>query len=61
MSNQHTNNASVRERFGIADRNKAQASRIIREALDAELVVPYDPAAGPRAIRYVPFWANPER
>ncbi len=61
VSNQHTNNASVRERFGISERNKAQASRIIREAIDAGLVVPYDPAAGPRAIRYVPFWADPER
>lgn len=61
VSNQPTNNASVRERFGISDRNKASASRIIREAVDEGLVVPYDPAAGPRAMRYVPFWAEPER
>lgn len=61
VSNEPTNNASIRERFGIAERNKATASRIIREAVDEELVVPYDPAAGPRVMRYVPFWADPER
>jgi hypothetical protein len=61
VSNEPTNNTSIRERFGISDRNKAAASRIIREAVDEELVVPYDPAAGPRAMRYVPFWADPDR
>lgn len=61
VSNQPTNNTSIRERFGISDRNKALASRIIREAVDEGLVVPYDRAAGPRAMRYVPFWAEPER
>lgn len=54
-------NSSVRQRFGISDRNSAQASRLIREALDVGLIVPYDPAAGPRAIRYIPVWADPTR
>lgn len=57
--NEHTNNTSIRQRFGISDRNKAQASRIIKEAVDERLIVPYDPTAGPRSIRYVPFWAAP--
>jgi predicted HTH transcriptional regulator len=61
VSNQPTNNASIRERFGISDRNKAHASRIIKEAVDEGLVLPYDPEAGPRAMRYVPFWEEPER
>jgi ATP-dependent DNA helicase RecG len=61
VSNQLTNNTSIRKRFGIADRNKALASRIIKEAVTEGLVAPYDPAAGPRAMRYVPFWAEPER
>jgi predicted HTH transcriptional regulator len=61
VSNEATNNASIRRRFGISDRNKALASRIIKEAVDQGLVAPYDPAAGPRAMRYVPFWAQPER
>lgn len=61
VSNQPTNNTSIRQRFGIADRNKALASRIIKEAIDEGLIVAHDPSAGPRAIRYVPFWADPER
>lgn len=61
VSNQHTNNASVRSRFGIPARNKAAASRIIREAVDEGLIVVYDPTAGPRLLKYVPFWADPDR
>ena len=55
MSNEPTNNASIPER------NKALASRIIEEAINEELIVPYDPSAGPRSIRYVPYWTDPER
>lgn len=61
VSNEHTNNASIRARFGIAERNKALASRIIREAVDNGVIAPYDPGAGPRTMRYVPYWADPER
>lgn len=61
VSNQPTNNTSVRARFGIPDRNKAQASRIIKEAIEDGTIVPYDPTVGPRSMRYVPFWADPER
>lgn len=61
VSNESTNNASIRERFGIPERNKALASRIIKEAVAEQMVVVYDPSAGPRSIRYVPFWADPER
>lgn len=61
VSNQPTNNTSVRGRFGISDRNKAQASRIIKEAIEDRAIVPYDPTVGPRSMRYVPFWADPER
>lgn len=56
VSNQSTNNTSVRKRFGIAKKNAAVASRIIREATEEHLIAPYDASAGPRSIRYVPFW-----
>lgn len=61
VSNQNTNNASIRARFGIPDRNKALASRIIKDAVEAGMIAAHDPTAGPRALRYVPFWADPER
>ncbi len=54
-------NSTLRQRLGLSDRQAAQASRLIRETLDAGLIVPLDPAAGPKAMRYVPFWADPQR
>lgn len=53
-------NTSVRERFGIETQNSATASRLIRDAVEAGLVVAYDPNAAPKLMRYVPVWAAPE-
>lgn len=58
VTRQHTTNTSVRERFGIATQNSAQASRLIREAVAAGVIAPYDPEAAPKLRRYVPVWAS---
>ncbi|WP_020650845.1 ATP-binding protein [Solimonas variicoloris] len=50
-------NGSVRERFGIEERNKAAASRLIREALDAGKIRLVDPEVGDKLRAYLPFWA----
>ncbi len=50
-------NASLRKRFGIAERNSATVSRIIREAIEDKLVRPYDPNQGKKYAKYLPFWA----
>lgn len=50
-------NSSLRERFGIAEKNSAIASRIIRDALEDEVIKPYDPAQGKKYAKYLPFWA----
>ena len=50
-------NASLRERFGIRESNKAVASRRIREAVDAGAIKPFDEHASRRLMKYVPFWA----
>lgn len=50
-------NASLRERFGIEAHNSAIASRIIRDALEAGKIKPYDPDQGKKNARYVPYWA----
>ena len=50
-------NASVRERFGIKESNKAVASRRIREAVDEGAIKPLDEHASRRLMKYVPFWA----
>jgi predicted HTH transcriptional regulator len=51
-------NATVRQRFGIEDRNIAQASRLIREAVGAGVILPHDAEAAPRHMRYIPRWAR---
>jgi len=61
VSSSYVTNTSVRERFRIEPQNSAQASRLIREAVDAGRIVPYDAEAGPKNMRYRPFWAAPPR
>ena len=50
-------NASLRERFGIKEGNKAIASRRIREAVHQGAIKPFDEHASRRLMKYVPFWA----
>lgn len=60
VSRQNTTNSSVRERFRIDAKNSAVASRLIREAIDAGRIVPYDEGAAPKLMRYLPIWAAPD-
>ncbi len=57
VNREHMTNKSVRERFGIQPQNTAQASRLIKEALKAGAIVPYDHEAAPKLMRYIPYWA----
>ena len=50
-------NSSLRTRFGIAEHNRAIASRIIRDALDDDRIKPFDPHQGKKYAKYLPFWA----
>jgi predicted HTH transcriptional regulator len=52
-------NSSLRERFGFEEKNRAMASRIIRDAVEAGKIAPHDPGAAPKHMRYVPWWATP--
>lgn len=49
-------NTSLRKRFGIDEQNRAMASRLIRDAVAAEAIVPHDPQAAPKQMKYVPWW-----
>lgn len=51
-------NSSVRERFGLGDKDTSTASSYIREAVDAGLIVVHDPTAGKKLMQYVPVWAK---
>lgn len=57
VSRDYLTNASLRERFGIREGNKAIASRRIREAIDAGMIKPFDEHSARRLMKYVPFWA----
>lgn len=57
VTHRRMTNATVRQRFGIAEVNASQASRLIREAVKAGFVKLHDPEARRKNARYVPFWA----
>jgi ATP-dependent DNA helicase RecG len=57
VSKDYLTNASLRERFGIEERNKATVSRYIREALENGVIKLLDPTAPKKMMKYVPYWA----
>ncbi len=50
-------NTTLRERFGIEDKNSSMASRIIRDAIKAGLIRCHDETVGSKARKYLPWWA----
>ena len=57
VTRQPMTNASLRQRFGIAERNASMASRFLNEAVKAGLIMIADPEVGTRIRSYLPFWA----
>ncbi|CCJ86834.1 putative transcriptional regulator [Cronobacter dublinensis 582] len=51
------NNTTLRERFGVDEKNSAMISRIIKEAMKEDRIKQYDSSVGTKAMRYIPFWA----
>lgn len=56
VTRQQMTNTSVRERFGIAPANKATASRLIREALEAGMIRLVSENVADKLRAYVPYW-----
>jgi len=52
-------NTTLRERFGIAGQNAADASQLLKEAVEAGAIVIKDSSVGTRSRAYLPFWAAP--
>jgi predicted HTH transcriptional regulator len=51
-------NTTLRSRFGVDEKNRAQVSRVISDTVAAGLVKPYDPDSdSKRHASYVPYWA----
>lgn len=55
VSGDRMKNSTLRERFGIKEKNAAQVSVVIKQALKAGLIRPADPERPQSA--YVPWWA----
>lgn len=58
---EYLTNSSLRKRFGIEPKNSAKASRFIKEAVEMGEIVPHDPDAAPKMMKYVPWWAASDR
>jgi predicted HTH transcriptional regulator len=57
VSGQRLTNSTLRKRMGIDDANYPQASRIIKDALDGNLIRPFTDTGSRRDAAYIPFWA----
>lgn len=57
VTRDYLTNSSLRKRFGIEHKNKATASRYIRETIEAGMIRPFDEKAAPKLMKYVPYWA----
>lgn len=51
------NNTTLRERFGISKRNRAQVTRVINSTLNEGVIKKIDPSQGRRYVQYTPIWA----
>lgn len=58
---EHLTNGSLRERFAIELKNSAIASRLIKEAVEARVIVPYQAEIGRKHMRYIPNWVNSDQ
>ena len=50
-------NASLRERFGLPGTSSGSISRLIKEAINHNLIRPYDPNTSNKYMKYLPIWA----
>ena len=51
-------NQTLRDRFGIEERNYSIASRIIAEGIKSGKIKDYDPESNSKKhAKYLPFWA----
>ena len=57
INGRETTNASIRNRLGLTEKDISVVSRLIQSAVADGRIKPEDPSAGPKARRYVPYWA----
>lgn len=57
VTSEAVTNSDIRNAFGLGEKDKVKASRIIRDTLDAKLIKAMDPDTAPRYMKYIPYWA----
>ncbi len=58
VSGELMTNQSLRERFGVEQKNYPMISRIIKDAIDSNLIKEADPEnKNRRLVKYIPYWA----
>lgn len=58
ISHDNMTNKSLRERFGIEEKNYSMASRIISEAIKSGVIKDFDPdSKSKKHAKYIPYWA----
>lgn len=58
VNREDMNNSTLRERFGIAEENRAQVTRVLNDTLDRGLIRLREPDNPSRKYaKYVPYWA----
>lgn len=50
-------NADIRKIFGLKEKEKSKASRIIANTVENGLIKVMDPDTAPRYKKYIPYWA----
>ena len=58
VTNERATNATLRKRFGIADRNASVATRLSNDAVNAGAIAVADSTTGYRNRACLPFWAT---
>lgn len=56
QEDQLTNN-SLRKRFGLSESSAGVISRLIRDAVEKQLIKPFDLEASRKYMRYIPIWS----
>ena len=58
VNREYLTNTSLRERFGLDEKNSATASRLIKEAVEDGQIVPVDEDAAKKLMKYTPWWTK---
>ena len=50
-------NSDIRKIFGLEEKEKAKASRLLNSAVEGGFIKVMDPDTAPRYKKYIPYWA----